>query len=296
MKIILFCLLISLFSCILGVNYEPTWDSLDSRPLPVWYDQAKIGIFIHWGVFSVPSFASEWFWWYWKGTEREDVVQFMEKNYPPNFTYQDFGRDFTAEFFNANEWAELFKKSGAKYIVLTSKHHEGYTLWPSKYSYSWNAQDLGPHRDLVGELAQAVRSKNLTFGLYHSFYEWFNPIYLSDKSNEFLTQEFIDNKVLPEMYELVNEYKPAVFWSDGDGEMLDIYWKSKEFLTWLYNDSPVKDEVVVNDRWGIGTNCHHGGFYSCQDRYNPGLYLYVLVKKFFFLENIVFEFIGSRLR
>lgn len=78
------------------------------------------------------------------------VIDFMKQRYPPNFTYQDFARDFTAEFFNASDWTELFQASGAKYIVLTSKHHEGYTLWPSKYSYSWNSMDVGPQKDLVG--------------------------------------------------------------------------------------------------------------------------------------------------
>jgi alpha-L-fucosidase len=74
----------------------------------------------------------------------------MGKRYKPGFTYQEFAKDFTAELFNAFEWTELLEASGAKYVVLTSKHHEGYTLWPSKYSFSWNAMDIGPHRDLIG--------------------------------------------------------------------------------------------------------------------------------------------------
>lgn len=74
----------------------------------------------------------------------------MKKRYPEKFTYQEFGREFTAEFFNATQWSEIFNAAGAKYIVLTSKHHEGYTLWPSKYSFSWNSMDVGSHRDLIG--------------------------------------------------------------------------------------------------------------------------------------------------
>ena len=165
-------------------KFQPTWDSLDKRPLPSWYDEAKFGIFIHWGVFSVPSFESEWFWFNWKGisvflleilfrrynifrfvfTSKKDYFnkriflggshkynEFMRKRYPPNFTYQDFARDFTAEFFNATQWSDIFQASGAKYVVLTCKHHEGYTLWPSKYSFSWNAVDVGPQRDLIGK-------------------------------------------------------------------------------------------------------------------------------------------------
>ncbi|XP_065216614.1 alpha-L-fucosidase isoform X1 [Planococcus citri] len=275
-------ILICLISCTFGFDdqpesctpedqcqYQPTWDSLDSRPLPEWYDKSKFGIFIHWGVFAVPALG-EWFWFNWKGYNSTGAANYMKNNFKPNFSYQDFARDFTAEWFNATEWALLFKKSGAKYVVLTSKHHEGYTLWPSKYAFSWNSMDVGPHRDLVGELATAVRnSTNLKFGLYHSLYEWFNLLYLNDKSNNFTTSKFVDFKTGPELYELVHVYKPEVIWSDGEWEASDDYWKAKEFLSWLYNKSPVKDTVVVNDRWGTNTLCKHGGFLTCTDRYNP---------------------------
>ncbi|XP_050462733.1 alpha-L-fucosidase isoform X2 [Cataglyphis hispanica] len=256
-------------------KFVPTWSSLDSRPLPSWYDEAKFGIFIHWGVFSVPSFGSEWFWNNWKEeTTSTKYHDFMKQRYPPNFTYQDFAHDFTAEFFNASEWTELFKTSGAKYVVLTSKHHEGYTLWPSKYSFSWNSMDVGPKKDLIGELAEAIRSKtNIRFGLYHSMYEWYNPLYVADKRNNFTTDIFVTQKIIPELQELVETYKPEIVWSDGDWEASDSYWKSKEFLAWLYNESPVKDTVVVNDRWGSNMPCHHGGFFTCTDRFNPGVLL-----------------------
>ena len=95
------------------VRYEPKWSSLDSRPLPQWYDEAKVGIFIHWGVFSVPSFGSEWFWNSWQSGSAE-YVKFMTQNYRPDFTYGDFGPQFTAEFYDANQWADIFKAAGAK--------------------------------------------------------------------------------------------------------------------------------------------------------------------------------------
>ncbi|CAG5122114.1 unnamed protein product [Candidula unifasciata] len=254
------------------ICYEPNWDSLDTRPLPSWYDEAKLGIFIHWGVFSVPSFSSEWFWWRWQGTTTPAVEDFMAKNYKPDFTYADFATEFTAEFFDAVEWAELFQSSGAKYTVFVSKHHEGFTNWPSKYSFNWNSQDIGPNRDIVGELMNATREHtDLRFGLYHSLFEWFHPLYLADKKSAFKTQDFVNQKTLPELYELVNNYKPEVVWSDGDWEAPDTYWKSKEFLAWLYTDSPVKDTVIVNDRWGINISCYHGDVYTCGDRYNPGV-------------------------
>ena len=98
-----------------GGKYQPNWASIDSRPLPAWYDEAKLGIFIHWGVFSVPSaMIGEWFWWYWKGLPNPKVEQFMIQNYRPDFAYGDFAKDFTAEFFNAHQWATLFEASGAK--------------------------------------------------------------------------------------------------------------------------------------------------------------------------------------
>lgn len=113
----------------------------------------------------------------------------------------------------------------------------------------------------------------MKFGLYHSLYEWYNPLYLADKRNKFTTDTFVTQKVIPEMHELIEKYKPEVIWSDGDWEATDSYWKSKEFLSWLYNESPVKDTVVVNDRWGQNITCHHGDFYTCSDRFNPGILL-----------------------
>ena len=252
-----------------NVRYEPNWKSIDSRPLPDWYDKAKVGVFIHFGVFSVPSYVDEWFWNWWLNYINPDIVKFMAKYYKPGFTYPEFAPQFTAELFNAKKWANLFANSGARYVVLTTKHHEGFTLWPSKYSFNWNAMDIGPKRDIVGELAQAVRESGLRFGTYHSLLEWFHPLYVQEKKNSFKTNLFVQLKIRPEMEELVNTYKPDIIWSDGSAEAPDTYWNSTDFLAWLYNDSPVKDTVVVNDRWGKDTDCHHGGFFNCADRFVP---------------------------
>ncbi|XP_039283724.1 alpha-L-fucosidase-like isoform X2 [Nilaparvata lugens] len=217
-----------------STRIEPNWESIDKRPIPKWYEDAKFGIFIHWGVYSVPSFKNEWFW-YGLENRRSVFVEFMKKNYPPNFTYQEFASELTGEFFNATQWAEIFENSGARYVS-------------------------------DGELAEAVRSKTkLHFGLYYSLLEWFHPLHLSDIAADLKTQLFVDQKLIPEMKELVIKYKPEIFWSDGGWFQPHSYWKSTEFLAWLYNSSPVKDTVVVNDRWGTNMDCHHGGYLTCRD-------------------------------
>jgi len=260
-----------------GKKYTPDWESLESRPLPDWYEDAKFGIFIHWGLFSVPAYANEWYWLWLDGDgmwpsewKIPNVSAWHYKTFGKDFKYQDFADMFTAKEWSPETWAKLFQKAGAKYVVLTSKHHEGFTLWPSKYSWNWNAMDRGPKRDLVGDLAKEVRAHNLTFGLYHSMYEWFNPLYLEDKKNNFTTRNFVTTKTMPELHEIVEKYEPDVIFSDGEWETTEEYWGSKEFLTWLYNDSPVKDTVVVNDRWGNTTRLKHGGYYSGEDRQQPG--------------------------
>lgn len=97
------------------VRYEPNWKSIDSRPLPVWYDESKIGIFLHWGVFSVPSYSSPgWFWELWRDNKSEPIVKYVKDNFKKDFTYADFAKDYTAELFDPNDWAEIFKASGAK--------------------------------------------------------------------------------------------------------------------------------------------------------------------------------------
>ncbi|GKY90621.1 hypothetical protein MPSEU_000035600 [Mayamaea pseudoterrestris] len=257
-----------------------SWAELDARPLPEWYDDAKFGIFIHWGVFSVPAFKTEWFWEYWHGWHWKEFDDFINATEPPGFVYQNYVHRFKAEFYNPQDWASLFAQAGAQYVVFTSKHHEGFCNWNSSASvpttWNWNSVDVGPRRDLLGELAVAVKNatsphtnKPIEFGIYHSLYEWFNPMYLQDKENDYQTDDFVTSKSMKELYDIVNRYEPSVIWSDGEWETTSTYWKAREFLTWLSTKSSVRDKVIWNDRWGNNTLCKHGGFLTCTDRYQP---------------------------
>jgi len=250
-------------------GYEPNWSSLDSRPLPDWYDGAKIGIMMHFGPYAVPGYGNEWFWNNWRSGKIQK--QFMHDHYSPKFTYQDFGPQLKMEFFDANQFANIVKASGAKYLVFTTKHHDGFTNFNSPYTFGWNSVDVGPKRDVLGELRDAFKKHDdLHFGIYYSLFEWFNPMYLKDKANGYKTRDFVIKKLLPEMKYLVENYHPEVWWSDGEWDAPAEYWGSKDFLAWLYNESPVNETVVVNDRWGKGTRLSHGGYYSGGDRFNPG--------------------------
>eukprot|EP01121_Diplochlamys_sp_Union-15-3_P010181 TRINITY_DN2834_c0_g1_i4.p1 TRINITY_DN2834_c0_g1~~TRINITY_DN2834_c0_g1_i4.p1 ORF type:complete len:534 (+),score=91.57 TRINITY_DN2834_c0_g1_i4:29-1603(+) len=265
-------------------TFQPDWGSLAFRPTPSWFDDVKFGIFIHWGIFSVPSYKNEWYWReLMKGNP--DYVTFHNRVYGcsgvepnkfpctgPSFQYADFAPMFKAELFNPDQWADLFKRAGAKYVVLTSKHHEGWCNFPSAQHWNWNSLDQGPHRDLVGELTNSVRTAGLHMGLYHSLREWYNPLYIQDNNDNCSTTSFVDEILLPTLYDMTARYKPDIIWADGAGDAqctLDSvsYWKAPKFLSWLYNDSPVKSSVLVNDRWGS----HSGGDYSTgPDRYSPG--------------------------
>ena len=252
-----------------GETYEPKWESLDKRPCPQWYLDAKFGIFIHWGVYSVPGWGKigEYAEWYWKhmADKKPDNVwwQFHVKNFGADFDYQDFAPQWHAELFDADKWADIFFRSGAQYIVPTSKHHEGFALWPSAeasktWGRPWNAVETGPKRDLMGELAEATRKRGLKFGFYYSLYEWFNPLYTTDKPR------YVTEHMTPQFKDVVTRYKPAIIFSDGEWEMQSKDWKTEELLAWLFNESSCKDEVVVNDRWGKDTRHKHGGYYTTE--------------------------------
>ncbi|HBT99625.1 MAG TPA: alpha-L-fucosidase [Thermotoga naphthophila] len=251
-------------------RYKPDWESLREHTVPKWFDKAKFGIFIHWGIYSVPGWATPtgelgkvpmdaWFFqnpyaeWYENSLRIKEspTWEYHVKTYGENFEYEKFADLFTAEKWDPQEWADLFKKAGAKYVIPTTKHHDGFCLWGTKYT-DFNSVKRGPKRDLVGDLAKAVREAGLRFGVYYSGgLDWrftTEPIRYPEDLSYIRpnTYEYADY-AYKQVMELVDLYLPDVLWND-------MGWpeKGKEDLKYLfayyYNKHP---EGSVNDRWGV---------------------------------------------
>ncbi|QOY87082.1 alpha-L-fucosidase [Paludibaculum fermentans] len=271
-------------STVFGQTYQPNWESIDKRPTPAWFQDAKFGIFIHWGVYSVPAYApvipgklayAEWYWNAMTNGQKPgaNAIQsgtwaYHKKMYGADYPYQNFAPQFRAELYDPDHWADVFQRSGAKYVALTSKHHEGFALWPSKeasatWGRPWNAVEIGPKRDVLGDLTEAVRRKGLKMGFYYSLYEWYNPLWLTDKPR------YIREHMFPQFKDLVNRYHPAIIFSDGEWDLPSSEWHTPELMAWLLNESPVKEDVVINDRWGKDSRHKHGGYWTTE--YTPGM-------------------------
>jgi alpha-L-fucosidase len=202
--------------------------------------------------------------------KQKDFMVFHNKNYGSSFAYEQFEPMFKAEMFDPNQWADVFKKSGARYVVLTSKHHDGYTLWNSAeadrdWNRPWNAVTGTPKRDLLGDLSTSVRGAGLKMGYYYSLYEWFNPLWLHNR------KKYVTEHMIPQFKDLVTKYKPSVIFSDGEWDIADTAWQSPALLAWLFNESPVKNDVVVNDRWGNNTREKNNGAMYTTSEYGSGM-------------------------
>jgi alpha-L-fucosidase len=157
-----------------SVPFEPSWESLKSYTIPRWYEDAKFGIFIHWGVYAVPAFGNEW---YPRNMYQQGSKEFEHhlETFGPHteFGYKDFIPQLTAEKYDPSAWARLFKESGARYVVPVAEHHDGFAMYDCSFS-DWTAAKMGPRRDLIGALAEAVRHEGLVFGVsYHRAENWF---------------------------------------------------------------------------------------------------------------------------
>jgi alpha-L-fucosidase len=234
----------------------PTWEELRARPYPQWFQDAKLGIFVHWGVYSVPAYSGEEQYgeWFLRGLQVGDTLRtrFMRERYGVDFSYRDFAPLFRAHLFDPDEWADLFRRAGARYVVLVSKHHDGYTLWPSRFAPQWNSVAVGPGRDLVGELTASVRQAGLRMGLYYALAEWNNPLHRWYTDPPEAIGPYVEQHMLPQFKELVAAYRPVVLFADGDWSNTAEQWHARELIGWYY--ASVGPDAIVNDRWGSGSD------------------------------------------
>jgi alpha-L-fucosidase len=253
-------------------KYEPTLESLDKHPLPQWYADAKLGIFIHWGLYSVPGWAplthpehdfssadyikynpyAEWYYNVLR-IDGSPTQSYHREHFGADYNYYNFAPVFDRESrkWNPDQWATVFKGAGARYVVLTSKHHEGFTLWPSSTPNPVLPADRQhAERDIVGELTTAVRKQDMHMGLYYSGgYDWTfvpGPIKTAADYQTVKPQsEEYGRYAFSQIHELIDRYKPSLLWNDIDwpksGNALQVEAD-------YYNAVP---DGVIDDRFGI---------------------------------------------
>jgi len=271
-------------------HYEPTLESLNRHPLPEWYADAKLGIFVHWGLYSVPGWAplthpnhdfrtedyimnnpyAEWYY----NTMRIDgspTQAYHREHYGADYNYYNFAPIFDKDIqkWNPDEWAQVFHDAGAKYVVLTTKHHDGFTLWPSSTPNPFLPADRQhATRDIVGELTAAVRKDGMRMGLYYSGgYDWtfvHGPIKSKEDYQKVKPQSEAYGKYADaQMSELIKRYHPAVLWNDID------YPKSGhplQIMAEYYNTVP---DGVIDDRFGVPHSDFKSPEYQTLDKISP---------------------------
>lgn len=257
-------------------SYEATYESIYAHESPPWYNDAKYGIFIHWGVYSVPGWGNsgnnesyaEWYWWDENlGPDtKEETYQYNLATYGENHTYDDFIANFTASAFDPKEWVDLFDDAGAKYFVQVSKHHDGYAIFdlPSNVTQRTSVA-LPPHRNLLQEIfdAAAQYQPQLHRATYYSLPEWFNPDYASigfgdwpggNATNPYTNvtlpytgfvhvDDYVADLILPEMQALAS-MDTEILWCDIGGPNLTAEFASAWFNEGTLSSSPWHGLIV----------------------------------------------------
>ncbi len=256
-----------------AIVYEPDWNSLaQHNEEPEWFKDAKLGIYFHWGPYSVPAFGDEWYprWMHFEG--RKEYQHHLEKyGHPSEFGYHDFIPMFTAEHFDAEEWADLFQKAGARYAGPVAEHHDGFSMWASKIT-PWNSMDMGPKRDITGELAKALRARGMKLitTFHHdrhlqryagkpdetrfndSHYPLFEGMPPATTSGDF---DYLYGNIEPEKWheevwfgklkEVIDQYQPDIIWFDSWLDKVDENYRQKFCAYYLNEAQKWNKEVVI---------------------------------------------------
>jgi alpha-L-fucosidase len=247
-------------------KYEPTWESLrEYKEIPKWLRDGKFGIYTHWGPYAVHAYGKSPTWYsialYMDANS--EARQHFEKTFgklTPDYGYKDLIPKFTAEKFDADEWADLFEKSGAKFAGPVAEHHDGFAMWDTKYS-EWNAAKMGPKRDVVGELEKAIKKRDMKFvtAFHHAANWFFFPVHdkqydTGDPKNSGLYGQYhkpgaLRNKAfLDEWYgkiiEVIDNYSPDFIWFDFALDSIPEGYV-KDFLAYYYNHAEKTGKEVV---------------------------------------------------
>lgn len=233
--------------------FKSSWESLEHHVVPEWYEDAKFGIFIHWGVYSVPAFQNEW---YPRNMYLKDQPAFKHhlEQYGPQrqYGYKDFIPKFRADKWDPIGWAELFRKSGAKYVVLVAEHHDGFAMYECSHG-EWNSAKMGPKRDIARDLAEPIRERGMAFGVsFHRAEHWWffdggmqfdsdvrDPLFLAlygpaKPSDTQPDEEFLEDW-LKRACELIDRYHPQIFWFDWWIEQPAFEPYLRKFAAYYYN-------------------------------------------------------------
>lgn len=260
-------------------KYKDTWESLSQYRVPEWYKDSKFGIFIHWGLYSVPAYGSEW---YSRNMYIKDSWEYKHhiETYGAHkdFGYKDFIPMFKAEKFSADEWCDLFKQAGAQYIVPVAEHHDGFQMYKSEVSH-WNAYEMGPHKDIVGELSESARRHGIINGASsHRVEHWFfmghgrefeSDITDDEKYGDFYypampepnhhdlfskptpTKEYLEDWLV-RCCEIVDRFQPKIIYFDWWIQHSAVKPYLKKFAAYYYNRA---------EEWGGGViNYKHDAF------------------------------------
>ena len=256
-------------------TYNQTWKSICSHPVPEWFRNEKFGIYTHWGPYTVPAYGgsskvlagergaynSAWYPMY-MYDEKQECATYHKKTFgdPKEVGYKDLIPKFTAEKFDADEWVEIFKDAGARFVGPTAQLHDGFALWDSKVN-RWNCKAMGPKRDVMGEFANAARKQDLRFvTTFHHSYQWwfyqlsrgkgydlddpeFEDLYIRAHDANEMPDKAYHDRWLAQINEVIDQYSPDLLWFDFGLKWIRDDYK-KAFLAYYYNQAVEKGQDV----------------------------------------------------
>jgi alpha-L-fucosidase len=276
--------------------YKPTWQSLDSHPLPEWYEDAKFGVMLNWGIYSVPSWDFRrqgamypdaypaWMHF------RPEHLEYHKRTWGTDFRYDDFIPLFTAENYDPAAIVRLVKEAGGHYVIPFVKHHDAMCHWDCSFTHRTTLK-MGPKRDLYAPLVEACRQQGLKCGVYfsleeyaypaidaddqlfarlfysyHALDEWvpLSPTHRGRVAGQIPVRDYVHDYLVPQFKELIDRFDPDTVWFDGQWTRPADYYKSREMIAYFYNRAEGRKPVLCGDRFGAKTRGKHGDVYSSE--------------------------------